>query len=275
MVPAVTRFARTKTALVLATAGAVIAAAALLAPRRAGPGAATAEAGGVSLDARARSRTVLRGESETDLAITIRAPRAVRESARPRISLAVVLDVSGSMAGARIDDAKAAARHVIDELGDSDRFALISFSTRAELLLPMTDATADAKQRATAAIAGLRADGDTNMSEALAVGAQALAAGGDADRLRRIVLISDGKPENAGITDLNNDVAARSGQKINVALHLQRLNVSRRLPRDRSDRQAHHENDSSESSHFAFPFNFDWYSGYAVCAPPNAASTGM
>jgi Ca-activated chloride channel family protein len=212
MVPAVTRFARTKTALVIASAAAVVAGALLLAGRAAprgpdGPDDATSE--GITLSARAMSRAILRGDSETHVAVTIRAPEA-REHERPPIALAVVLDTSGSMEGEKIEHAKAAARHVIDELAPGDRFALVSFSTHAELLLPMSAATADAKQRATAAIGGLYADGGTNISEGLTVGAQAITSGED-ERVRRIVLISDGKPQQDGITDPD-ALVAFSGQ---------------------------------------------------------------
>ncbi|HTJ40908.1 MAG TPA: VWA domain-containing protein [Kofleriaceae bacterium] len=202
MIPAVTRFARTKTALVIASATAVVAGALLLSGRRAAvkiDGPDTADAGGITLTARPTSGAILRGTSETHVAITIRTPDS-SEHARPPIALAVVLDTSGSMAGSKIEHAKAAARHLIDELGDGDRFALISFSTHAELLLPMTEATADAKQRATQAIGGLYADGGTNISDGLTIGSQAISGSAD-ERVRRIVLISDGKPQQDGITD--------------------------------------------------------------------------
>ncbi len=213
MVPAVTRFARTKTALVLAAAGGVVLAAALLGGRRARPDEAPViDASGVSLTAHATSGSILRGVSDTHLAITIRAPEG-RRTARPPVSVAVVLDVSGSMSGEKIEHAKAAARHMIDELGDGDRFALISFSTRAELLMPLTAATPDAKQRATTAIGGMYADGGTNISDGLTIGSGAVAVAGNDDELRRIVLISDGDPRD-GLTDpeqlaaLAGDIAA-------------------------------------------------------------------
>jgi Ca-activated chloride channel family protein len=210
MIPAVTHFARAKTLVVIACAVGVVATALALTKRRSieevppkppvttnGP----VDVGGLSLNARPTSNAILRGSSETHLAVTITTP-AAPEHRRGPIALAVVLDTSGSMdTAAKIEHAKSAARHVIDQLRDDDRFALITFSNQAEVLMPLTAATPDAKQRATAAIGGVYAEGSTNISDALQVGTQALAVGGDDDRMRRVVLISDGKPEKFGILD--------------------------------------------------------------------------
>ncbi len=214
MIPAITRFTRAKTLLVITAAVGVVATAMLLAkrgpveevpmkPPASGP---VATGDGVSLHARSTSSAVMRGSSETHLAITITTP-AARAHTRGPIALAVVLDTSGSMRdGDKIEHAKAAARHVIDELRADDQFALLTFSNQAEVLMPLTAATPDAKQRATAAIGGVYAEGSTNISDALQLGTQAIGSA-DEDRTRRVVLISDGKPEKYGILDADQLIA--------------------------------------------------------------------
>jgi len=200
MVPAATRFARTKTALVLAAAGGVVVAAALLSQRRARPARVDdVSAAGFQLGARATSRAVLRGASDTHLAITVRAPDLATEG-RPPLTLAVVLDRSGSMTGEPLDEARAAADRLIDQLGPDDRFAVVTYSSRAELLAPARAATPEARAEAKAALEGVVADGGTNISAGLALGEQALEASHLDGGLRRIVLLSDGQA-NAGIYD--------------------------------------------------------------------------
>ncbi len=199
MVPAATRFPRTKTAIVLTAAGGVVVAAALLSARRAPPPTAAASAGGMSLTARTTSRAVLRGTTETDLSITVRAPE-LAAAARPPVTMAVVLDRSGSMSGEPLEHAKAAAERLIDSLAADDRFAVVAYSTGASLLAPMDLATPDAKARAKAMIARLDADGGTNISAGLTFGADALAQASGRDDVHRVVLISDGQA-NEGVYD--------------------------------------------------------------------------
>ncbi|MCE9573652.1 MAG: VWA domain-containing protein [Deltaproteobacteria bacterium] len=225
MVPAATRFPRTKTAIVLTAAGGVVVAAALLSARRAPPPqAADAAAGGMSLSARSTSRAVLRGTSETDLSITVRAPELdARE--RPPVTMAVVLDRSGSMSGEPLEHAKAAAERLIDSLAADDRFAVVAYSTRASLLAPMDAATPDAKARAKAMIERLDADGGTNISEGLSFGADALAKAVDRDDVHRVVLISDGQAnegvyDRAGLDAIAADIAAHGASITAVGVGL-------------------------------------------------------
>jgi Mg-chelatase subunit ChlD len=119
-----------------------------------------------------------------------RAPR-VRDRWTP-VTLAIVVDVSDSMNGGdKLSRAIAAADHLVDELGDRDRFAIVLCSTRARTLVPLTAATGDARARAHAALAALTGDGGTDLSDSLVLGASLVAR---EDGARRVVLISDGEP---------------------------------------------------------------------------------
>src|SRR5437868_4508163 len=55
---------------------------------------------------------------------------------RTPLNLAVVLDRSGSMTGAKIEKARQAAMGVVDQLAPGDIFSFISYSDRAEVVLP-------------------------------------------------------------------------------------------------------------------------------------------
>ena len=66
-------------------------------------------------------------EEERFALITLTPPaRAVRHTPR---DVTLVLDVSGSMSGRKLEQAKAAGRQVLATLGEGDRFRLIDFST--------------------------------------------------------------------------------------------------------------------------------------------------
>src|SRR6266478_5139552 len=55
---------------------------------------------------------------------------------RTPLNLAVVLDRSGSMTGAKIEKARQAAMGLVDQLAPDDIFSFISYSDRAELVFP-------------------------------------------------------------------------------------------------------------------------------------------
>ena len=106
--------------------------------------------------------------------------------------ISFVLDVSGSMAGEKLEQAKKALLFCISNLNRGDRFEIIRFSTEAEALFKNL-APADEKHldQARKYIKGLRAIGGTNIEEALTL---ALDAGASGSRPHMIIFITDGKP---------------------------------------------------------------------------------
>lgn len=76
------------------------------------------------------------------------------------LNLTLVLDRSKSMKGIRLDKLKIAAHQIIESLSPEDRLALISFSDRAEVLIPAAPVTDDRAARAGQPDAGGRRDGD-------------------------------------------------------------------------------------------------------------------
>jgi curved DNA-binding protein CbpA len=54
----------------------------------------------------------------------------------PPVNLCLVIDRSTSMQGERLDRVKAAAQAIIDNLRESDVFCVVSFSDRAEVVVP-------------------------------------------------------------------------------------------------------------------------------------------
>jgi Ca-activated chloride channel family protein len=118
---------------------------------------------------------------------------------RPHLSVHLVLDVSGSMAGESITNARAAATALVDKLAPSDDFSLVTFSNDADVKVP--DGPVGARRAAIKKIiADIREGGGTNISHALELGyAQAQAKTIPVDAVRVVLLLSDGHA-NMGIT---------------------------------------------------------------------------
>jgi Ca-activated chloride channel family protein len=119
---------------------------------------------------------------------------------RAPLSVHIVLDVSGSMSGQAIEDAKHAAEAVVGKLEPSDDFSMVTFSNSAEVLV--TDGPIGPRRGAVLGrIEQVHADGGTNMSSGLDLGyAQAHAAHVGDDAVRVVMLLSDGHA-NGGDTD--------------------------------------------------------------------------
>lgn len=103
-----------------------------------------------------------------------------------------VIDVSGSMAGEKLAQAKAAGRQLLGSLGREDRFRIIAFSNDVdEFRDGWTAATSAERSRADAWLSELRAVGGTNIGGALE---RALEADEQRGRLSLVLFLTDGAP---------------------------------------------------------------------------------
>ena len=112
-----------------------------------------------------------------------------------------VLDVSGSMVGDKMKQAKKAILYCVNNLNKEDGFDIIRFSTEAYSLFGKIEtATEPNIKKAEIFIKDLNAVGGTNIEEALKL---ALKEKGNANRPHLIVFITDGKPT---IGETNDDL---------------------------------------------------------------------
>src|SRR5690606_10917576 len=129
----------------------------------------------------------------------------------PPVNLALVVDTSGSMEGKPIEEARRAAREVIGGLKDGDRLAIVVFHSTAELLAPSTvidDASrADLSRR----VGAMVARGTTDLQSGLAMGVQQVQGALRADGINRVVLLSDGVPNDASQIPYQAQVAGSAG----------------------------------------------------------------
>jgi Ca-activated chloride channel family protein len=153
--------------------------------------------GSVRMTTRVDRTAVLAG-SGGDLYVELALEALARgDVPRTPTDVVVVLDRSGSMEGQKLMYAKRAAQHLIGLLTPDDRFALVTYETDAEVVLPLWHASEQNRERALRRIRELDSAGSTNMSAGLDLGLAQLSTEREPGRMRRVLLLSDGLA-NAG-----------------------------------------------------------------------------
>jgi Ca-activated chloride channel homolog len=104
-----------------------------------------------------------------------------------------VLDTSGSMAGAKLEQAKKALAFCVENLNDSDRFEVLRFATEVEPLFDkLVEASKESRAKAQSFIKDLRPIGGTAIDDALK---KALTMRPDkGDRPYIVIFLTDGRP---------------------------------------------------------------------------------
>jgi Ca-activated chloride channel family protein len=124
-----------------------------------------------------------------------------------------VLDTSGSMAGAKLEQAKKALRFCIDNLNDGDRFELIRFSTEADGLFGgLMPADKVHRKQAAGFVEGLKPMGGTAIDEALEKALAVRPDGGTRPFL--VIFLTDGQPT---IGETSEDAIVSRLEKANTA----------------------------------------------------------
>lgn len=132
--------------------------------------------------------------------------RSVWQYTKRHTNIYLVSDVSGSMEGAKLADAKAAMKVFLDQIqGDQERVGLIVFSTNVREVVPLTQLK-EGRAALESAIAGLSAGGQTSLLDAVKLALIKLEDLHDSERINAIVVMTDGK-ENRSRTTLNELVA--------------------------------------------------------------------
>jgi len=197
--------------LLLGATALVGARAAWLAPPPAGttgPTTVAAPGGGrVTFTGTVDRTRVLRGrDGNVRMELVMRAGADAERSATARrpTDLVVVLDRSGSMMGEKIEQARAAVRELVGQLGPDDRFALVTYANAATVTIPFAGADARARGGWLETLASVTADGGTNISGGLDLGMDLIEASRQSGRASRVILISDGlanqgDPSNEGL----------------------------------------------------------------------------
>lgn len=123
---------------------------------------------------------------------------------RAPIDLVTVLDVSGSMTGAKLEMLKRAMRLVIASLGSADRLSILAFSAAPKRLLPLRRMTPQGQRAVRGVIDRLSCSRGSSMAEALREATRVLEERRERNPVASIILLSDGRDDGAAANDDRN-----------------------------------------------------------------------
>lgn len=136
------------------------------------------------------------------LRLGLNSPIVVDPDNRPPLSLAVVVDLSGSMeAGGKLDFVQQGLDILIDEMRDGDEIAIITYSTNANVVFGLAPVATN-RSALRNIVRDMRATGNTNLHAGLEAGYTELLDNYDSGRQQRVILLSDGQPTQ-GVTDMD------------------------------------------------------------------------
>lgn len=148
-------------------------------------------------------RQLLRAEARSTryLLVTLQAEFAPRTANRLPVHVGIVLDRSGSMAGAaKLRLARAAVEQALRMLRPSDRFTLVVYDDVADVLMSSTLATSSACRLAVQRLEHVEPRGSTDLHAGWTTAAAQMAEHLLHDGVTRVLLLTDGLA-NVGITE--------------------------------------------------------------------------
>ncbi len=158
-----------------------------------GPGAA----GSFSLS---HGKILADGSQRVFAELRIRADEVDDDVARAPLSMAIVLDTSGSMDGDKMREAKQSVIRLLSQMRADDEVAFVRYDSRAELVQQLAR-VGDVRDRLIASVQGMEAGGGTNIPWAIRMGMDALGRA-SAGRVQRLVLVSDGLDSTRGESEM-------------------------------------------------------------------------
>lgn len=111
----------------------------------------------------------------------------------------LVVDVSGSMEGDKLENVRVALQTFVREIkGDQERVGLIVFSSRPRVIVPLDD-LGNNRQALEGSVAALEAGGSTALLDAVQSAYEKLQSQDDRDRINAIVVMTDGRENESSI----------------------------------------------------------------------------
>ena len=158
-----------------------------------------------------RERIRMRGKSRRYLLLRLRAPESAHASKRASVNVAIVLDRSGSMDGAKLQLAKEATRKALGLLGRQDRFSLVVYDEQIDVLVESTPASPESLDLALRKLDAIEARGSTDLGTGWLRGCEQVAAHLADEAVGKCLLLTDGLA-NVGMTD--HDELARHAEQL-------------------------------------------------------------
>lgn len=139
-------------------------------------------------------------EKNLQLLVRLSAPQTQNLKRTP-LSLAIVIDRSGSMGTDNMVAALDCTRDLVNRLHDEDEVSVVSYDTQVEVEMELMSAR-EAKQYIVSSLAHIHARGGTDLHSGWLKGVEMLAHRSNGNRMCRVVLLSDGQA-NHGETNVD------------------------------------------------------------------------
>ena len=144
------------------------------------------------------------------------------------VDIVFVIDVSGSMQGQKIIQAKESLVEVINQLRSADRFSIVTFESDVSTWMDRLVSASEYRQNGIQFAQRLTAGGGTNFAGGMQEGISILRSHGDADYIQLLVMLTDGEP-TAGITNVNQILALASESLVGTQISLNTLGFGQSL----------------------------------------------
>ena len=140
------------------------------------------------------------GASQTvDVLVRLAPPNVdISEAKRPKLNIGIALDRSGSMGGAKMREAREAAKYCVDQMLSSDIFSAVIFDDRVDVLF--TSQPVDNREMLKRGIDRIEDRGSTALHQGWVEAGLQVSEHLDPNAINRVLLITDGQA-NVGETN--------------------------------------------------------------------------
>jgi len=147
-------------------------------------------------------KNALQDTAEKNLQLLVRLSAPQKQNLkRTPLSLAIVIDRSGSMGTDNMMAALDCTRDLVNRLHDEDEVSVVSYDTQVEVEMELMSAR-EAKHHIVSSLAHIHARGGTDLHSGWLKGVEMLAHRSNGNRMCRVVLLSDGQA-NHGETNVD------------------------------------------------------------------------